>query len=476
MRNKKAHFSEWFSEIIAEAELADLRYNVKGFLVHRPWSVLAMKAMYRLYEKELERKGHKPVLFPAVIPEKNFMLESDHVEGFIPEVLWVTHGGRDPLEEKLALRPTSETAMYSMYALWIRSWRDMPLKLYQSCQVWRHETKATRPFIRGREFHWIEAHNAFSTKKESEDQVIEDMETTEKIMHQKFGIPFIFMKRPQWDKFPGAENTFAADTIMPDGKILQQPSTHLLGQNFSKPFGIKFMARDEKEEYAWQTCYGPCIWRMFASVIATHGDDSGLIFPWDIAPVQVIIIPIYKEGAEKVLDFCKKLKEKLSEKFRVDMDLTENSPGWKFNQSEMKGVPVRIEIGPKELEAKKFTVFRRDTKEKAQVAENNLEEFVGKTGHEITKNLVKKADDFFNKNISSAKSMDELEKKLKQGGLVKVDFCSTDSQGKSCADKIKEKMHGDVRGERVDKPEKPTGKCVACGKKACNVVYIGKSY
>src|SRR3989338_6593471 len=277
MKNKKSNFSEWFTEILQDGELSDIRYNVKGFIVYRPWATIAIKKMYALYEKELEKKGHKPVIFPSVIPEENFKLEASHVAGFTPEVLWITHGGDTPLEEKIALRPTSETAMYKMYSLWIRSWKDLPLKLYQSCQVWRHETKATRPFIRGREFHWIETHDVFATKKEAENQVKEDMETTESVMHKIFGIPFLFMKRPEWDKFPGAVHTFAADTIMPDGKILQQPSTHLLGQNFSKPFEIKFKNQKEEDEFGWQTCYGPAISRIFASVVALHGDDKGLV-------------------------------------------------------------------------------------------------------------------------------------------------------------------------------------------------------
>ena len=232
--DKDKNFSEWFTEIIKVAELADVRYNVKGFVVFQPWSVLAMEAMYDLYESALQRKGHKPMWFPAVIPEKNFFLEKSHVEGFAPEVFWITeHGANEKLEEKLALRPTSETAIYQMYSLWIRSYKDLPFKAYQRAQVWRHETKATRPFLRSREFYWIEAHDVFANEEGAMKQVHEDMETAEEILHKKFGVPFIFFKRPQWDKFAGAVNTYGADAIMPNGKMVQQPSTHLLGQNFS---------------------------------------------------------------------------------------------------------------------------------------------------------------------------------------------------------------------------------------------------
>lgn len=474
---KKENFSEWFSEIVGKAELADLRYNLKGFVVNRPWSVMCMKKMYRLYEEELERKGHVPVLFPAVIPVENFEKEAEHVEDFFPQVFWVTEAGRGKkLEEKMALRPTSETAMYRMYSLWIRSWRDLPLKMYQSCQVWRYETKMTRPFIRGREFHWIEAHDVFATRKEAEAQVMEDMEITDTVMFRQFGIPFIFFKRPEWDKFPGAVDTYAADTLMPDGKVLQQPSTHMLGQNFSKPFGIKFKDRGEKEAYGWQTCYGPAIWRIFASVVAEHGDDKGLSFPWEIAPVQIVIVPIYESKSKAaVLKKARELKKKM-EGFSVHLDDREQTPGWKFNEWELKGVPVRIELGPKEVKQKKLTLYRRDTGKKSQAVEAKLSEALEKLGKEITRNLVARAEKGFRGSIRSAKDMKDLKAKLKLGGFVRVDFCSRDKAGEPCAERIKTSLQGDVRGTRADNKEKPKGKCIACGKKAKVVVYVGKSY
>ncbi|RLJ07967.1 MAG: proline--tRNA ligase [Candidatus Aenigmatarchaeota archaeon] len=477
MTQPKSNFSEWFSEVISKTELADLRYNVKGFLVHRPWSVIAIKEMYKLYEAELEKKGHKPVIFPAVIPKENFLKEAEHIEGFAPEVFWITKAGNTELTEEIALRPTSETAMYTMYAKWIRSWRDLPLKLYQSCQVWRYETKATRPFIRGREFYWIEAHDAFASREEAESQVKEDMEMTENIMHKEFGIPFIFFRRPEWDKFAGAVYTYAADTLMPDGKALQQPSTHLLGQNFAKSFGIKFVDRNEKEKTAWQTCYGPAIWRMFASVIALHGDDKGLVFPFKIAPLQVIIIPIILKGKEKpVLEKCKEIKEKLQSCFRIDVDFSDNTPGWKFNYWEMKGVPVRIEIGPKEVESEEFVVIRRDTGEKAKVKENQLQKTIEALGKDLTKNLVEKADKWFNGMIHSVKTLDELKEKRNKGGFFRVNFCSADMDGKECAEVLKEKFHLNVRGEMANREEKPEGNCIVCGKPAKVVVYLARQY
>lgn len=478
IKHKKKNFSKWFSEVIAKTELADLRYNVKGFLVHMPWSVLTMKNMYRFYEDELERKGHQPAWFPALIPESNFKMEAEHVEGFAPELFWITHSGDEKLTEKMALRPTSETAMYVMYAKWIRSWRDLPLKIYQSCQVWRCDTKATRPFIRGREFHWIEGHDVFATLKEADAQVREDMDTTEKVMHQIYGIPFLQLQRPEWDKFPGAVHTYVADTLMPDGKILQQPSTHLLGQNFSKGFRIKFKDKDENEKYPWQTCYGPAIWRMLASIIAMHGDDKGLRFPYEIAPVQVIIIPITGLGEEKrVAKKCKEITEKLDKgKIRTRIDLSENTPGWKFNQWEMKGVPIRIEIGPKELKTRSVTLVRRDTGRKQKVLEKNLLKTVERAGKDMSKKLRTEAEGFLRKNIREARDLKELGEQLKKGGFVKIDFCSIDIEGLPCAEKIKDRFHAQIRGKRFDQAEKPKGKCIICGKPATCVVYVGREY
>lgn len=477
--SKDKDFSEWFSKIIDVAELADLRNDVKGFIVFRPWAVRCMKQMYRCWEASLEKRGHWPVLFPAVIPERLLKLEGEHVEGFAPQVFWIeTAGAGVKLPEKYALRPTSETAMYDMYRTWIRSWRDLPLKLYQSCQVWRYETKATRPFIRSREFWWIEAHDAFATLEEANTQVKEDMEMTEEVMHQQFGIPFIFFQRPEWDKFPGAVDTFAADTLMPDGRVLQLPSTHLLGQRFSKPFNILFKTKDEKEGYVWQTCYGPAISRIIAAVFALHGDNKGLCFPFDIAPLQVVIVPILGKDDKKVLGKAGELKEKLgAEGLRVELDDSEKRPGEKFYFWEMKGVPIRVELGLKEVEQNKLTLFRRDTDTKAQVNEADVLSEIQKIAKSILGNLKKNADRFFSDKIYSASTMEELKKSLDKGGFTKINICSRDMDGKDCADNIKAGSGGgDIRGTRFGAVEKPTGKCIWCGKPAKAVVYVGKSY
>ena len=474
------NFSEWFTEIIKQAELADIRYNVKGFVVYRPWAVITMEKMYMLYETELQNKGHLPAWFPIVIPESNFKLEAEHVEGFTPEVFWITeHGDNEKFEEKLALRPTSETAMYKMYSLWVHGKKDLPLKIYQRASVYRYETKATRPFLRSREIFWIEGHDCFATEKEARDQVREDMEMTENVMHKQFCIPFIFFQRPEWDKFPGAIHTYAADTMLPDGKVLQLPSTHLLGQNFSKPFNIKFLDDDGQEKFVWQTCYGPAISRIYGGMIAILGDDKGLRLPFDLAPVQGIIVPIFTDkNKDEVLAYCEKVKGILEmEGYKVMIDNSENTPGFKFNEWEMKGVPIRLEIGQNELGAGTVTLVARTSRDKVNVELSKLVETFKHKGKEVTDTLRAQADKNFEDIIHDAETIEELKDVLDKGGFARVPLCSIDMDGKECADNIKSETHGDIRGVRFDKIETPEGKkCIYCGKPAKHYVYVARQY
>ncbi len=470
---KNENFSEWYSEIVQKAELADLRYNVKGFLVFQPWSVLAMEKMYLFLEKALQKKGHSPYFFPTVIPEKNFKLEGEHVKGFTPEVFWVTEAGRNKLDEKLALRPTSETAFYQMFHLWIRSYKDLPFKSYQRANVFRYETKATRPFLRSREFHWIETHCAHATKEDAMKQVHEDMETTREILGDVFGLPFIFFERPQWDKFAGADRTFAADVLNPDGKVVQQPSTHLISQEFSKAFDIKYKGKNGEENLAWITCYGPAVSRIFASVVIVHGDDKGLRFPFRIAPKQIVIVPVSDDA--KVLKKVESLKKSLEEDYSVDVDLSEKSAGEKFNRWEMKGVPIRIDVGLKDLETGKLTLFRRDLNKKEAVSEKDL----GKKLAEIVKsydgNLFKDAAKVFDSRIKDVKSLKEMKKAIDDGKIARCGFCSVGSDGVKCAEKIEKEVGASVRGTKLER-EKAAGKCVVCGGKAEEVVYVARQY
>ena len=478
MQIDKSNFSEWYNTIVKDAQLADLRSNVKGFVVFMPWSVATMKKMYRIYEEELELNGHVPAWFPSLLPESNLTKEADHVEGFAPQVFWVTHAGNNKLEERYALRPTSETIMYTMYALWVQGVSDLPLKIYQSCQVWRYETKATKPFIRSREFHWIEAHDVFATEEEAFNQVKEDMRMCEQVLHKKFGIPFLFFKRPQWDKFPGAVDTYAADTLMPDGKVLQLPSTHMLGQNFSKPMELKFTDDNGKTEYAWQTCYGPCISRIYAALISMHGDEKGLVLPFDLAPIQVVVVPIYKgDNKKKVDEYCVKLIEENLVKYKSKFDDSDQRPGFKYNHWEMKGVPIRLEIGEKDMADKSVVLFRRDKKEKFKVKLKDFEKKTEEIGEDILKYLRESADARFKKLVHEARNIKELNEKLEKGGFVRVPFCTDQKEGKACADKVKDETHGDVRGSLFESKDTPRNdKCIACGKTANLYQYVGRQY
>lgn len=472
---KDEDFSEWYTQVVKKTELADLRYNVKGFLVFQPWSVLSMEKMYYYMERALQQKGHKPYWFPVVIPKKNFKRESSHIKGFTPGVFWISsHGNDEPIEEKLALRPTSETAFYQMFSLWIRSYKDLPFKTYQRANVFRYETIATRPFLRSREFHWIEAHCAHATEQDAIKQVYEDMETTREVLHDIYGLPFIFFQRPSWDKFPGAEKTFAADVLNPDGKVVQQPSTHLLKQTFAEAFNVKFRDKDEKEKYAHLTCYGPAISRIFASVIAVHGDDKGLRFPWEIAPLQVVIIPINDE--ERINKLAEKLKKDISKFASAEIDYTDKRPGEKFNYWEMKGVPIRIDLGLKDIQNKKITLFRRDLDKKIIVSQDKIIEEIKKISKEITSNLAEKADKLFDNRIRNAKNLKEIKETIRQGAIARCRFCSLDKDGEKCAEIIEKEIGAQVRGTRLDEKEKASGKCAVCGENAHHIVYIAKSY
>ncbi|MBW6442179.1 proline--tRNA ligase [Patescibacteria group bacterium] len=470
---KKEDFSEWFSQVIEKAEIVDLRLGLKGFIVKRAWGTRIIEKMYQLYEEELQKNKHQPVIMPSLIPESNLKKESEHVEGFNPEVFWLES---QKGEERLALRPTSETLFTPMFKLWIRSHRDLPMKIYQKGSVFRLDTKATRPLIREREFQWIEAHDAFGTKEEAEKQVQEDIETTEKVMHQKFGIPFLPLKRPIWDKFAGAEYTIGSDVIMPDGKLIQQPSTHLMGQKFSKAFNAKFVDEKGNEEYLWTTAYGPAISRILVSVISVHGDNKGLVIPSLISPIQIIIIPIYKkENKEKIIKYAQKILNKL-EGYRVEIDDRDfNTPGRKFNEWELKGVPFRIEVGEEELKKESITFFIRDIRKREQILLRDLSK-IKLYEKEYNKRIINNADKFLESRIKECKTIDEIKKSIKEGKIVKTSFCSIEKEGLNCAEKIEKETGAGIRGILANKKELPKGKCIICKKDAKEVVYIGKSY
>jgi len=440
--DKTRNFPDWFGEICRVAELADIRYGVKGFTPFPPWSLMTMNNMFDILEEVLQRKDHLPMLFPTVIPESNLTKEAQHVEGFVPQVFWIQDVGEGgKLEERLALRPTSETAIYPMYSLWVRSWRDLPMKRYQRCSVFRSEVKSTRPFLRGREFLWIESHNVFATHDEVKAQVKEDLETTKEVVTDNFGIPVMVFRRTQWDKFPGGLNTYAADTLMPDGKVLQLPSTHDLGDNFARAFDVKFLNENNETVYAWQTCYGPAISRIFGALISVHGDNKGLRLPFKVAPYQVVVVPIYKgKDAEMVLEYSKNIQNNLRKAgFKVYLDNSDNTPGWKYNYWEMKGVPIRVEIGPRDIKDNKAVLFRRDKMKRETIEIKDLKKKIVSLGKEIDANLLAEAESKFVDLIVDADSISAIEDALDKGKIARIPFCTTEMDGKPCADEIKDR-------------------------------------
>ena len=480
---KDDNFSEWFSQVIAKADLVDIRFGVQGFIVHKPWAFLILRKIYDYLEKEVEAQGHLPYLFPRIVKESALMQEKEHA-GFTPEVFWVSEAGEKKIEERFALPPTGEAQIYPMYAMWFRSYRDLPFKGYQSrINVYRNEM-TTRPFLRGREFMFFETHNVFNRHDEVIAQIEEDVGTCDDVIKDKIKIPFYYFKRPEWDKFMGADATFTADTLMPDGKRNQLASTHDFGQRFAKAYDIQVVDKESKKQYAWQTAFGPGIWRIMAALIGIHGDDQGLVLPFDMAPVQVVIVPILfkkKDVAKKVLDVCKKLEKDLKkEGYKVKLDERDMTPGAKYNHWEMKGVPIRLEVGPRDVQNKSVVLALRSAEKKNVVAMKDLVKEVAKQSRKLDKDIEAKAKKYFEANVHDASNLKDVVKIMNgKRGFVRVPFCSVEKNGEKCEQKLKAETEGGrVCGTLYPKAEKvkASQKCVVCKKVAKHIVYIAKSY
>ena len=396
------NFSEWYSEILERAEIYDVRYPIKGCGVYLPYGFKIRRYTLDILRRLLEERGHEEVLFPLLIPEDLLAKEGEHIKGFEEEVFWVTHGGKKPLEVKLALRPTSETAIYYMMKLWVKVHKDLPIKIYQVVNTFRYETKHTRPLIRLREIMTFkEAHTAHATGEEAENQVKEAIEIYKEFFHE-LGIPVMVSRRPEWDKFPGAEYTVAFDTIFPDGRAIQIGTVHNLGQNFSRTFDLEFETLEGGKDYAYQTCYGISD-RVIASIIAIHGDEKGLVLPPNVAPIQVVVVPLLFKGKremveEKAVELYNLLKDM---GVRVEIDNRDIRPGRKFYHWELRGVPVRIEVGPKDLENKMVTIYRRDTEEKYQVREEDIKEEILDLFERIKENMRERARERMERYITT---------------------------------------------------------------------------
>ena len=440
---KSTDFNEWYNEIVELADLCDKRYPIKGMNVWRPYGWKVMSHIDRLIREEMVKTDHNEVCFPLLIPESSFKKEEEHIEGFGSEVYWVTHAGLNKLEEKWLLRPTSETAMYPVFSLWVRSHADLPLKTFQIVNTFRYETKQTRAFIRVREIHFFEAHTCHVDFKDAEKQIKEDKEIAGRLF-KTLSLPFILSKRPEWDKFAGAFYTISIDVLMPSGRTLQLGSIHQYRDNFSKPYEISYETEEGKHAYCHQTTYGMSE-RILGALVGVHGDNKGLVMPPEVAPVQAVIIPIIFKGKEKdVLKECEALSNNLQALcIRSHIDNRDITPGNKFYDWELKGVPIRVEIGPKDIEKKQIVLVRRDTSEKISIPQDKAADSIKKELDKIKQSLYSKAKQLLDDNIHRVLTIDEA-KDLK--GIIELPWCGNED----CALEIENILDGNTLGEPIE--------------------------
>lgn len=473
--NPRTDFSNWYSEIILRANIVDIRTPIKGANVMLPNGVDIWEAIKDFVNKEFKATGHRNYYFPLFIPEDFLAREEEHFNMTV-EVAWVTQVGNTILPKKLALRPTSETIMYHMFAQWIHSHADLPFKINQWANIIRWDTKQTRPLLRDREFHWSEGHTAHATYEEAAEQVEESMVIYQKLF-DALCLSYMVFRRPKHDKFPGAEYTIAYDSPLPNNKMLQIGTTHHLGQNFAKPFDVKFLDKDGETKFCHQTSYGIST-RLIASILSLHGDDQGLILPPMLAPTQIVIIPIIFKGkkAEEIMAACRELKTKVEDwGYRVHLDDRDQyTPGWKFSEWEMVGVPVRLEIGPRDLKNNSVLTVRRDTLEKKPVSLDELESYVAEKFDEISINLKERAEKVLADAMrGDVANLDELKDIMENNiGMVRTNWCGE----VSCADQVKDTVSAEIRGTLEGKTEKPFGPCISCADEGKYVVYIAAAY
>ena len=462
-------FAQWYTDVVKKAELTDYT-SVKGCMVIKP----AGYAIWENIQKELDARfkatGVENVYLPMLIPESLLQKEKDHVEGFAPEVAWVTHGGLEPLQERMCIRPTSETLFCDFYSKEIQSYRDLPKVYNQWCSVMRWE-KTTRPFLRSREFLWQEGHTAHATAEEAEARTQQMLNVYADFCEEVLAMPVIRGRKTDKEKFAGAEATYTIEALMHDGKALQSGTSHNFGDGFAKAFGIQYTAKDNTLQYVHQTSWGMTT-RLIGAIIMVHGDNSGLVLPPRIAPTQVMIIPIaqHKEG---VLDKAYELKSALLDAgFKVKVDDSDKSPGWKFSEQEMKGIPVRIEIGPKDIEANQAVIVRRDTREKIVAAIPELAAKVGEVLTTMQSDMLERARKHRDSHTYDATTYEEFVKTINEKpGFVRAMWCGD----QACEDKIKEDTTATSRCMPF-KQDHIADTCVCCGKPAKALVYWGKAY
>ncbi len=466
--SKEDDFSEWYTQVVLKAKLADYA-PVKGLIVLRPDGYSIWESLRNTFDQKFFKNGIRNGFLPVLIPESLLGKEKKHFAGFNPEVFWVTHSGENEIGDRLALRPTSETLAYTLYSKWIQSWRDLPLKINFWNTALRAEIKATKPFLRTSEFLWQEGHTVHATREEAEEEVMKILEIYKNTVEDELAIPVVIGKKSEKEKFVGAVYTTTMESIMPDGKALQMGTSHFLGQNFSIPFEVKFADRDNVEHFAWQTSWGVS-WRLIGAMIMTHGDNKGLVLPPKVAPIQVVIVPIYnsEDARQKVIPKAIEIQEKLvSENIRVHFDdRNELTPGYKFNDWELKGVPIRIEIGPKDIEKQSMMIAKRHNKEKTSIPFDNIKSITSILD-EIQKQMLEVAKAQSKKNTKNISDYSEFKTKISEGGFFKAYWCGN----QECEEKIKEETSADIRVIPFDS-EDTTGKCMYCQKQSiCKPIF-----
>jgi len=461
-------FAQWYTDIVKKAELVEYS-SVRGCMVIRPYGYAIWENIQKDLDRRFKETGHENVYMPMFIPESLLQKEKDHIEGFAPEVAWVTHGGEEELTERLCVRPTSETLFCEHYANVVHSYRDLPKLYNQWCSVVRWE-KTTRPFLRTLEFLWQEGHTAHATAEEAQEETLRMLNVYADFCEEVLAIPVIKGKKTEKEKFAGAKETYTIESLMHDGKALQSGTSHNFGDGFARAFNIQYTDRNNKLQYVHQTSWGMTT-RLIGAIIMVHGDDNGLVLPPAIAPIQLVIIPIaaHKEG---VLDKAFEIKSRLADKVRIKVDDSDKMPGWKFSEYEMKGVPLRLEIGPKDIEKNQAVLVRRDNREKIFVSLDDIETAIPEVLHQIQAGLLEKARKMRDQKTYIARSLVEFKSIINETpGFIKAMWCGK----RECEDAIKEQTGATARCIPFEQ-ENISDTCVCCGEKAEHMVYWGKAY
>lgn len=463
------NFSEWYTQVALRAELADYA-PIKGFMAIRPYGYAIWEAIQTWLDRRFKETGHMNAYFPLLVPESFLQKEAEHVEGFAPQVAWVTHGGDEELSERLAVRPTSEAIILPMYAKWIQSYRDLPVLILQWNSVVRWE-KSTRLFLRTAEFLWHEGHTAHRTAEEADQECRLILGIYKELLEKVLAISVLVGTKPPRERFAGADNTYTLEALMPDGQAIQAGTSHYLGQKFAKAFNVKFLDSDNQEKYIWSTSWAVST-RLIGTLIMAHGDDRGLMLPPKIAPYQVVIVPILGKDDGTVLAAATELTKTLGIRFRVKLDDRDAyTPGWKFNEWELRGVPVRLEIGPRDVAGRKGVLVRRTGGAKETVSLDGIADRIGRVLDEIQAEMFRMSKAYLDSHMAEASSLDDLVRKMEQvKGFVRVGWCET----QSCEDTIREKTGASPRAIPLD--TKATGACPVCGKPAKVFVYYARAY